>query len=82
MAAPVVGWEEQRKWLRAPDLSQAPYNPRPSSEPLIGATPGGKRELAVQTGVRESAQRWRELLVGVERHGLENGSDLASAAVV
>ena len=38
---------------------------------LIGATPEGKKELVgFQTGVRESAQSWRELLVDVKRRGL------------
>jgi len=33
---------------------------------LIGATPEGKKELiGFQIGVRESAQSWRELLVGL-----------------
>jgi putative transposase len=38
---------------------------------LIGATPEGKKELVgFQTGVRESAQSWRELLVEIKRRGL------------
>jgi putative transposase len=45
---------------------------------LIGATPGGKKELVgFQTGVRESAQSWRELLVDVKRRGLESAPNLA-----
>jgi putative transposase len=45
---------------------------------LIGATPEGKKELVgFQTGVRESAQSWRELLVDVKRRGLEIAPDLA-----
>jgi putative transposase len=45
---------------------------------LIGATPEGKKELVgFQTGVRESAQSWRELLVDVKRRGLESAPDLA-----
>ena len=28
------GWEEQRKWLRAPDSSQARTTPHPTSEPV------------------------------------------------
>src|SRR6185369_16257632 len=37
---------------------------------LIGATPEGKKELVgFQTGVRESAQSWRELLVDIKRRG-------------
>jgi putative transposase len=45
---------------------------------LIGATPEGKKELVgFQTGVRESAQSWRELLVDIKRRGLETAPDLA-----
>ena len=45
---------------------------------LIGATPEGKKELVgFQTGVRESAQSWRELLVDVKRRGLEIAPDVA-----
>jgi putative transposase len=45
---------------------------------LIGATPEGKKELVgFQTGVRESAQSWRELLVDAKRRGLESAPDLA-----
>ena len=45
---------------------------------LIGATPEGKKELVgFQTGVRESAQNWRELLIDIKRRGLEIAPDLA-----
>ena len=45
---------------------------------LIGATPEGKKEfIGFQTGVRESAQSWRELLIDVKRRGLEIAPDLA-----
>src|SRR5207244_167491 len=45
---------------------------------LIGATPEGKKELVgFQTGVRESAQSWRELLVDIKQRGLEIAPDLA-----
>jgi putative transposase len=45
---------------------------------LIGATPEGKKELVgFQTGVRESAQSWRELLVDIKQIGLEIAPDLA-----
>jgi transposase-like protein len=45
---------------------------------LIGATPEGKKELlGFQTGIRESAQSWRELLVDVKRRGLQIAPDLA-----
>jgi len=45
---------------------------------LIGATPEGKKELVgFQTGVRESAQSWRELLADIKRRGLAIAPDLA-----
>jgi len=45
---------------------------------LIGATPEGKKEVVgFQTGVRESAQSWRELLVDVKRRGLKIAPDIA-----
>ena len=45
---------------------------------LIGATPEGKKELVgFQTGVRESAQSWRELLIDIKRRGLKIAPDLA-----
>ena len=38
---------------------------------LIGATPKGKKELiGFQTGMRESAQSWKELLVDLKARGL------------
>ena len=37
---------------------------------LIGATPEGKKELVgFQTGVREGAQSWRELLIDIKQRG-------------
>src|ERR1700704_3774230 len=45
---------------------------------LIGATPEGKKELVgFQTGVRESIQSWRELLIDIKQRGLEIAPDLA-----
>jgi transposase-like protein len=45
---------------------------------LIGATPEGKKELVgFQTGVRESAQSWRELLIDLKQRGLAIAPDLA-----
>ena len=45
---------------------------------LIGATLEGKKELVgFQTGVRESAQSWRELLIDIKQRGLEIAPDLA-----
>ena len=38
---------------------------------LIGATPEGKKELiGFQTGMRESTQSWKELLVDLKARGL------------
>ncbi len=45
---------------------------------LIGATPEGKKELVgFQTGVRESAQSWKELLVDLKARGLALAPELA-----
>jgi putative transposase len=46
---------------------------------LIGATPEGKKELVgFQAGLRESAQSWRELLVGLKARGLAIAPELAT----
>ena len=46
---------------------------------LIGATPEGKKELVgFQVGLRESAQSWRELLVGLKARGLAIAPELAT----
>ena len=46
---------------------------------LAGATPEGKKELVgFQVGVREGAQSWRELLVGLKAHGLVIAPELAT----
>jgi transposase-like protein len=45
---------------------------------IIGATPGGKKELpGFQAGSRESAQNWRELLVDLKARGLTVPPELA-----
>ena len=45
---------------------------------LIGATPDGRKELiGFQAGVRESAQSWRELLVGMKARGLSIAPKIA-----
>ena len=45
---------------------------------IIGATPEGKKELVgFQVGTRESAQSWRELLVGLKARGLAMAPELA-----
>ena len=44
------------------------------------ATPEGKKELVgFQTGVRDSTQSWRELLIDIKQRGLEIAPDLRSA---
>ena len=46
---------------------------------LIGATPEGKKELlGFQTGFRESAQGWRELLLDLKGRGLSISPELAT----
>ena len=45
---------------------------------LIGATPEGKKELVgFQTGQRESAQSWKELLVEMKARGLAIAPEVA-----
>jgi transposase-like protein len=45
---------------------------------VIGATPEGRKELVgFQVGVRESAQSWRELLVGLKARGLSVAPEIA-----
>src|SRR5476651_348424 len=45
---------------------------------VIGATPEGKKELVgFQTGLLESSQSWRELLVDIKQRSLEIAPDLA-----
>jgi hypothetical protein len=42
-----------------------------ANPPRLGATPEGKKELlGFQTGVRESAQSWRELLIDIKQRRL------------
>ena len=79
-------WEDEyRQWQRR-DLSARQYvyvwadgvylqaRMEPQAEcmlVLIGATPEGKKELiGFQTGMRESAQSWKELLVDLKARGL------------
>ncbi len=88
-----AGWQEDYdRWQRR-DLSARRYvyvwadgvylqaRMEPQAEcmlVLIGATPEGKKELVgFQVGVRESAQSWRELLVGLKARGLGIPPELA-----
>ena len=59
---------------------QARMEPQAECMPvLIGATPEGRKELVgFQVGVRESAQSWRELLVGLKARGLAIAPELAT----
>ena len=86
-------WEaEHERWQRR-DLSARRYvyvwadgvylqaRMEPTAECMlvvIGATPEGKKELVgFQVGVRESAQSWRELLVGLKARGLAAAPEIA-----
>ena len=45
---------------------------------LIGATPeGGKELIGFQTGMRESTQSWKELIVGLKARGLSIAPEIA-----
>ena len=63
--------------------SHGPSPLRPGRGPLrhlvlIGATPEGKKELiGFQTGMRESAQSWKELLVDLKARGLSIAPEVA-----
>ncbi|MBM3577758.1 MAG: IS256 family transposase [Alphaproteobacteria bacterium] len=86
-------WEyEYRRW-QARDLSARRYvylwadgvylqaRMEPQAEcmlVLIGATPEGRKELVgFQTGMRESAQSWKELLVDLKARGLVIAPEIA-----
>jgi putative transposase len=86
-------WEDEyRQWQRR-DLSARRYvyvwadgvylqaRMEPQAEcmlVLMGATPEGKKELiGFQTGMRESAQSWKELLVDLKGRGLSIAPDIA-----
>jgi transposase-like protein len=87
------GWEDEyRRWQNR-DLSARRYvyvwadgvylraRMEPQAEGMlvvIGATPEGVKELiGFQTGMRESAQSWRELLVDLKARGLSIAPELA-----
>ena len=86
-------WQEEYDAWQRRDLSARRYvyiwadgvylqaRMEPQSECMlvvIGATPEGSKELVgFQTGARESAQSWRELLVDIKRRGLTVAPDLA-----
>ena len=80
------GWEDEYRQWQDRDLSTRRYvyvwadgvylqaRMEPQAEcmlVLMGATPEGKKELiGFQTGMRESAQSWKELLVDLKARGL------------
>ncbi len=87
------GWQDEcARWQRR-DLSARRYvyvwadgvylqaRMEPTAECMlvvIGATPEGKKELVgFQTGVRESVQSWRELLVDLMARGLATAPEIA-----
>jgi putative transposase len=86
-------WEDEYRRWQARDLSARRYvyvwadgiylqaRMEPQAEcmlVIIGATPEGKKELiGFQTGSRESAQSWKELLVGLKARGLSIAPEIA-----
>ena len=86
-------WEDDYRRWQASDLSARRYvyvwadgvhlqaRMEPQAEcilALIGATPEGKKELlGLQTGMRESGQSWKELLVDLKARGLSIAPDIA-----
>ena len=86
-------WEDEYRRWQGRDLSARRYvyvwadgvylqaRMEPQAEcmlVLIGATPEGVKELiGFQTGMRESAQSWRELLVDLKARGLSIAPELA-----
>jgi putative transposase len=87
-------WEAEYKHWQQRDLSTRRYvyvwadgvylqaRMEPQAEcmlVLIGATPEGKKELiGFQTGMRESAQSWKELLVDLKARGLVIAPEIAT----
>ena len=86
-------WEDNYRRWQARDLSARRYvyvwadgvylqaRMEPQAEcmlVLIGATPEGRKELlGLQTGMRESGQSWKELLVDLKARGLSIAPDIA-----
>jgi putative transposase len=86
-------WEDEYKLWQKRDLSPRRYvyvwadgvylqaRMEPQAEcmlVLIGATPEGKKELlGFKTGMRESAQSWKELLVDLKARGLSIAPEIA-----
>ena len=88
-----AGWQEDYDRWQDRDLSARRYvyiwadgiylqaRMEPEAEcilVIIGATPEGRKELlGFHVGIRESAQSWRELLVGIKARGLTIAPEVA-----
>ena len=88
-----AGWQEDYDRWQIRDLSARRYvyiwadgvylqaRMEPEAEcilVIIGATPEGRKELlGFHVGIRESAQSWRELLIGIKARGLAIGPEAA-----
>ena len=71
-----MGLAPDIRWLQPPPTYLAAEKPAAGVERVVHAVSSIVDRL-FQTGVRESAQSWRELLVDVKRRGLEIAPDLA-----
>jgi len=87
-------WEDEYQRWQKRDLSARRYvyvwadgvylqaRMEPQAECMLvvmGATPEGKKELiGFQTGLRESAQSWKELLIGLKARGLSIAPEVAT----
>ncbi len=88
-----AGWQQEWEAWQQRDLTGKRYvyfwvdglhlNVRMEDAPcllvVIGATADGHKELvAVEDGIRESEQSWKDLLLNLRRRGLTIGPDLAT----
>lgn len=88
-----AGWQHEWETWQRRDLTGKRYvyfwvdglhlNVRMEDSPcllvVIGATADGRKELvAVEDGIRESEQSWKDLLLNLRRRGLTIGPDLAT----
>src|SRR5208283_2365315 len=64
---------------RMASICRRAWSRKPSMLVLMGATPEGKKELiGFQTGLRESTQSWKELLVDLKARGLSIAPEVAT----
>jgi len=88
-----AGWQQEWEAWQQRDLTGKRYvyfwvdglhlNVRMEDAPcllvVIGVTADGRKELvAVEDGIRESEQSWKDLLLKLRRRGLTRGPDLAT----